>query len=176
MRSGVTSVAVLGQLILVFVHEKKRLILCFDGTWNALRDPTALTNVVKLANLVTVSRDGVESDFLLQLRRRQRRADRPLSRRHSSGSGLKNNVKRGLTFLALNYEEGDEIYIFGFSRGAYTARARCGRDRHRRHSGDISNVETHWDNYQQIAKLRPDHRLAERCAEAAEGRGGDRVC
>ena len=41
--------------------RKKRLILCFDGTWNTLRDTSALTNVVRLANLVTVSTaDGVD--------------------------------------------------------------------------------------------------------------------
>jgi uncharacterized protein (DUF2235 family) len=34
---------------------KKRLVLCFDGTWSALADPTALTNVVKIANLVMPS-------------------------------------------------------------------------------------------------------------------------
>jgi len=32
----------------------------------------------------------------------------------------------GYGFLATNYEEGDEIFFFGFSRGAFTARAICG--------------------------------------------------
>ena len=30
----------------------KRLILCFDGTWNAIADPNIVTNVVKIANSV----------------------------------------------------------------------------------------------------------------------------
>jgi uncharacterized protein (DUF2235 family) len=48
------------------------------------------------------------------------------------GAGLRDNVKRGLAFLSLNWEgpdedeSADEIYIFGFSRGAYTARALAG--------------------------------------------------
>jgi uncharacterized protein (DUF2235 family) len=42
------------------------------------------------------------------------------------GRGRRNNVKRAYAFLSLNYEPGDEIYIFGFSRGAYTARALAG--------------------------------------------------
>src|SRR5262249_25696212 len=44
------------------------------------------------------------------------------------GRGLKANVKRALAFLSLNYSEEarDEIYIFGFSRGAYSARALSG--------------------------------------------------
>ena len=35
----------------------KCLVLCFDGTWNAVMDPKTVTNVVRLANLVTVSDD-----------------------------------------------------------------------------------------------------------------------
>ena len=50
------------------------------------------------------------------------------------GAGLRNNVKRGLAFLSLNWDPeelrdnpvADEIYIFGFSRGAYSARALAG--------------------------------------------------
>ena len=33
----------------------KRLVLCFDGTWNAVVNPKTVTNVVRLANLVAVS-------------------------------------------------------------------------------------------------------------------------
>ena len=32
----------------------KRLILCFDGTWNAIGDPKTCTNVVKIANTVSL--------------------------------------------------------------------------------------------------------------------------
>lgn len=39
------------------------------------------------------------------------------------GWGLKRNVEGAYHFLAENYREGDEIYVFGFSRGAYAARA-----------------------------------------------------
>lgn len=39
------------------------------------------------------------------------------------GLGLADNVIEAYNFLALNYEAGDEIFLFGFSRGAYTARA-----------------------------------------------------
>jgi len=43
-----------------------------------------------------------------------------------SGSGLGEIVREGYQFLATNYVYGDEIFIFGFSRGAYTARAIAG--------------------------------------------------
>ncbi|MDN3671384.1 DUF2235 domain-containing protein, partial [Echinicola jeungdonensis] len=39
------------------------------------------------------------------------------------GQGLEKNVKDGVPLLIHNYEPGDEIYLFGFSRGAYTIRA-----------------------------------------------------
>lgn len=136
----------------------KRLVLCFDGTWNALSDPTALTNVVKLANLVTVSSDGIDQ---VSYYNSGVGSGGPIDRYLGGlfGAGLKSNVKRGLTFLALNYEEGDEIYIFGFSRGAYTARALAGVIGSAGIPVDISNVETHWNIYQQMAKLRPSYRL-----------------
>src|SRR5262249_20747942 len=70
------------------------------------------------------------------------------------GYGLKSNVKRGLTFLALNWEAGDEIYLFGFSRGAYTARALAGVIGQAGIPVSIKLAEHHWNRYQQIAKLR----------------------
>src|SRR5258708_37072782 len=36
------------------------------------------------------------------------------------GLGLSRNVRDAYAFLAANYCEGDEIFLFGFSRGAYT--------------------------------------------------------
>ena len=42
------------------------------------------------------------------------------------GAGLKQNVGAAYGFLANNYDYGDEIYITGFSRGAFTARCVAG--------------------------------------------------
>jgi len=39
------------------------------------------------------------------------------------GSSLDDNLSEVYNFVANNYERGDEIFLFGFSRGAYTARA-----------------------------------------------------
>ena len=39
------------------------------------------------------------------------------------GAGMINRIVRGYTFISRSYEPGDRIYIVGFSRGAYTARA-----------------------------------------------------
>ena len=42
------------------------------------------------------------------------------------GYGLKRTIKELYTFLVNNYEPGDQIYLFGFSRGAYTVRLLAG--------------------------------------------------
>lgn len=39
------------------------------------------------------------------------------------GTGIDLNLQQLYTFLTLNYTEGDEIYLFGFSRGAFTVRS-----------------------------------------------------
>jgi hypothetical protein len=42
------------------------------------------------------------------------------------GNGLDLNIQQGYKYLSRNYREGDSVYIFGFSRGAYTARSLVG--------------------------------------------------
>lgn len=42
------------------------------------------------------------------------------------GEGIDLNIQQLYTFLALNYDDGDEIYLVGFSRGAYTVRSLAG--------------------------------------------------
>ncbi len=42
------------------------------------------------------------------------------------GAGLNDDIIGAYRFLALNYQPGDQIYVFGFSRGAYTARSLVG--------------------------------------------------
>jgi hypothetical protein len=48
----------------------------------------------------------------------------------SSGWGLSRQVREGYTFLVKNYQAGDEIFIFGFSRGAFAARSLVGLIKH----------------------------------------------
>ena len=42
------------------------------------------------------------------------------------GEGLERNVRRAYRFLSFYYKSGDEVFVFGFSRGAYTARSLVG--------------------------------------------------
>ena len=44
----------------------------------------------------------------------------------ATGYGLDDNVLAAYAFLVGNYQDGDQIYLFGFSRGAYTVRVLAG--------------------------------------------------
>ena len=108
----------------------RRLIVCSDGTWNTPerkdRGVFAPSNVVKMARAIrpqapdgtsqVVFYDpGVGTDSLL---------DKLTG--GAFGIGLSRNVRDAYLFLVHNYAEGDEIYFFGFSRGAYTVRSAAG--------------------------------------------------
>ncbi|KAA6459735.1 DUF2235 domain-containing protein [Acidobacteria bacterium AB60] len=98
----------------------KRIAFCFDGTWQA---PLNGTNVYRLYKALTVSSDqvtfyddGVGADATGLNRVLQ----------GAFGQGLVQKIQDGYTKIAHVYEEGDDIFLFGFSRGAYTARCLAG--------------------------------------------------
>ena len=108
----------------------KRLVVCCDGTWNQWSGGQA-TNVVKMARAIALTApgdapgqripqivfydEGVGTGNLID------RVKGGLF-----GYGLDKNVEDAYRFLVNNYEEGDEICLFGFSRGSYTARSTTG--------------------------------------------------
>ena len=106
----------------------KRLALFFDGTWNK---PENNTNVWRLAlMLADRGEDGVPQEKFYDEGVGTRFLDRFTG--GAFGYGLSGNVRLGYRWLMEHYNPGDEIFIFGFSRGAFTARslagviARCG--------------------------------------------------
>src|SRR3954447_18177198 len=48
----------------------------------------------------------------------------------ATGFGVPSNVRKLYTFISWNWEAGDEIYMFGFSRGAFTIRTLTGLIQH----------------------------------------------
>jgi hypothetical protein len=105
--------------------RRKRLIVCFDGTWNTADNGGNPTNVVRLARAIPpVAADGVVQIVYYDSGVGTGILDRFIG--GALGIGLEQNVKDGYLFLAQNYDENDEIYVFGFSRGAFTARSLCG--------------------------------------------------
>ena len=104
---------------------KRRLILCLDGTWNSNDKSTKITNVVKLLRSIpSVAFDGT-SQILYYGRGVGTARGEKLSGGFG-GIGLDEKIIDGYRFLGNNYQPGDEIYLFGFSRGAYTARSLAG--------------------------------------------------
>lgn len=104
----------------------KRLVICCDGTWNSAdqeeNGAPCPTNVVKLASRVA-KRDGdvVQLTYYDQGVGTGNNFDRITG--GAFGEGLEENIHEAYRFLIFNYEPGDEIFIFGFSRGAFTARS-----------------------------------------------------
>ena len=109
----------------------KRIVLCFDGTWNTPAEesiPEALqveTNVRRFYRSVApVGADGVEQHPWYN----EGVGTSALNRLTGGafGIGLDVHILNGYRHLVDNYQEGDEVYVLGFSRGAYTARSLVG--------------------------------------------------
>ena len=95
----------------------KRIIYCADGTWDSSASNTNVYILYKALKTTAQQQpfydDGVGADGNLFLKLTG----------GAFGLGLWLAVKKGYTAIAQVYEEGDEVFLFGFSRGAYTARS-----------------------------------------------------
>ena len=103
------------------------LVVCCDGTWNVpdeLRDGVAApTNVAKLA-LGVRSGDGTGQELFYEPGVGTDADTKFIG--GAFGWGLSDNIRNCYRFLAEAYHPGDQIFLFGFSRGAYTARSLAG--------------------------------------------------
>ncbi len=98
-----------------------RIAFCADGTWDSAANRT---NVYRLQKAIVdipgeqypFYDDGVGCDGM------------PLEKLAGGacGAGLFQKIKDGYSKISSVYEAGDEIFLFGFSRGAYTARSLAG--------------------------------------------------
>lgn len=111
--------------------EKKRIISCSDGTWNKPgktdKGIEVKTNVAKMYECICSSgKDGIKQLKIYDegVGTGYTPKDRLLG--GATGAGIDKNIKDVYEFFVLNYKPGDEIYLFGFSRGAYTARSIAG--------------------------------------------------
>lgn len=98
----------------------KRIVFCCDGTWDT---PSSNSNVYRMYKALTVSSDQVTFyddgvgadatglDHLIQ---------------GAFGEGILQKIRDAYTKIAHVYTPGDDIFLFGFSRGAYTARSLAG--------------------------------------------------
>ena len=109
----------------------RNLIVCSDGTWNTPDQKDGQipvpTNVVRLFNLLSErNQEGVEQlkyyhpGVGTEGQWWQKVAG------GAAGAGLSHNIKSAYRWLCDQYQAGDQIFQFGFSRGAYTARSLAG--------------------------------------------------
>ena len=107
----------------------RRLVICCDGTWN-WPNPKRETNVVRLLRAIKPEAQSRSGEKIPQIIHYHlgvgtgNFVDRIVG--GGAGIGLSNSVKACYGFLADNYVPGDEILLFGFSRGAYVARSLAG--------------------------------------------------
>ncbi len=110
----------------------KRLVICADGTWNTRdqinddRGKRRPTNVTKVARGVR-PRDSKGIDQVVFYHDGLGTGG-PLDRVTGGafGTGIEENIRVLYRFLIYNWEPGDEIFMFGFSRGAFTVRTLAG--------------------------------------------------
>ncbi len=107
----------------------KNVVICSDGTWNKREDGSEKnTNVAKLYD--SLSQDNSNEQVVFY--------DPGIGTGMwkiiggATGLGISQNIIDCYSYLVDHYEEGDSIFLFGFSRGAYTVRSlggfiyRCG--------------------------------------------------
>lgn len=113
-------------------HESRNLVVCCDGTGNVWKPGPRKTNVVKLVESLlhdprrqlyyydpgVGTPDGYVSEAGQGWRDMLRRVAGLVW-----GDGVWANVAGAYSFIVHNYRPGDRIFVFGFSRGAFTARA-----------------------------------------------------
>lgn len=120
---------------------QKRLVLCLDGTWNnayQMRERDDGSEVLKPSNPLKMARAvvplggetaqltyydsgvGALGKYPGAWNRGLEFVDSKLG--GAFGAGFEANIEQALTFLVNNYREGDQVFVFGFSRGAAQAR------------------------------------------------------
>lgn len=119
-----------GTLGRPIMGPKKRLIITCDGTWLNMDNGIVHGKKQQPSNISRIgwaiketSRDGIPQVVYYQAG--VGTSGGPISRiiGGATGAGLKENVREAYTYIATNWREGDEIFLMGFSRGAFTARS-----------------------------------------------------
>ncbi len=121
----------------------RRLVVCLDGTWNSAYNQARRSDgssVLKPSNVLKLCRSvlprgkaggseqishydigvGSLAEYPGLSNRLLYVTDRFLG--GGWGAGFEANIEDALSFLVLNYQPGDQVFLFGFSRGAATAR------------------------------------------------------
>jgi hypothetical protein len=147
----------------------KRVILCLDGTWNNCRPGSILTNVRKLHQAIARSDGNGMQQVSHYIEGIVSAEDEPLKfLRGAIGVGVDDRIRKAYEILIGDYEAGDEIYLVGFSRGAFEARSLGGLITlfGVARSGAPFSLDTAWSVYRTREKQRDQRVLAELRASA----------
>lgn len=114
----------------------RQLLVFCDGTNNTFNGGTRDTNVLKLAEGIKRCNSSDPHQFVWYdpgvgaavnlpeaTLRNQLRGYLQRLWGLAFGDGVYENIAQAISFLATHYQDGDQIFLFGFSRGAFTARA-----------------------------------------------------
>ncbi|KAG9095087.1 hypothetical protein FS749_011123 [Ceratobasidium sp. UAMH 11750] len=111
----------------------KRIIVCCDGTWQdgiINRQTWMYSNVLKLARCLNHDDERYDPPIpQIVFYQAGIGSEQNIYSRYvdgTTGSSLAEKVQEAYAFIAHNYAPGDEVFLFGFSRGAYTARMVAG--------------------------------------------------
>ncbi|PYH45897.1 T6SS phospholipase effector Tle1-like catalytic domain-containing protein [Aspergillus saccharolyticus JOP 1030-1] len=110
----------------------KRIILCFDGTWQSSvsGQENSPSNITRLCRAIkpVANIDGQDWQQIVWYDSGVGTTSLAVSKllEGAVGNGLDGNIVEAYNFVSLNWNRGDKILCFGFSRGAYTARAIAG--------------------------------------------------
>ena len=147
------------------ITAKRRIALFLDGTWNTYEDNTNVWRLKLLCHSdalqLTYYSKGVGTAFGEKVRG------------GALGYGIDQEVINAYEWLIENYENGDQLFLFGFSRGAYTARSlsglisKCGLLRR----GSPLSVRELYDRYQKDSSV-----LTIRQLKSAREKGNDKSC
>jgi uncharacterized protein (DUF2235 family) len=105
----------------------KRIVICADGTWNRPEKNLKKdfpTNVLRLARAIKPTGSDLVPQEVFYDWGIGSYYDPVIG--GATGEGLHKNIMDCYRYIVQNYTPGDELYLFGFSRGAYTIRSLCG--------------------------------------------------
>lgn len=103
----------------------KKIILLMDGTWD---DPESDSNITKLAKLIQPS----ETQLIKYVKGIGTHSDTSFwgklvnAIEGGTGASISEKIIDGYRYICQNYQTGDQLFLFGFSRGAFEARSLAG--------------------------------------------------
>ncbi len=106
---------------------KENIVICADGTWNRPEEDVESdvpTNVLRLARAIKPWKTKTHSQHVFY--------DWGVGSYYAkvsggvTGRGIHKNIMDAYRYIVQNYDTGSKVYLFGFSRGAYTVRSLCG--------------------------------------------------